>query len=656
VKFRTTEAGFILGVRFYKGSANTGTHVGNLWSSTGSLLATATFTSETATGWQQVNFATPVAISANTTYVASYHAPTGGYAFDGNYFRVGVDNEPLRALANGEDGPNGVFMYGSSSSFPTQTFSSANYWVDVVFATSANQPPAATNDSYTVTQGQTLNVAAPGVLANDTSFTGNPLTAINATTPANGTLTFNTNGSFTYTPNAAFVGTDTFTYQASDGIAVSNMATVTISVTPAGTPVTIFSSSSVPGMADANDSASVELGVKFRASTPGFVSAVRFYKGTLNTGTHIGNLWTGAGSLLATATFANETASGWQQVNFATPVAISANTTYVASYFAPKGEYSFDSNFFTSGVTNGPLTALANGADGGNGVFNYSSASSFPTQTFNAGNYWVDLVFTPNASAPPVANNDSYSTTQGQVLTVAAPGVLGNDTSPGGNPLTVIKVTDPANGVLTLNADGSFTYTPNSAFSGTDSFTYKASDGVATSNVATVSIAVTSASQASIWSPSTVPGTADANDGGAVELGLKFQANVAGSVTGVRFYKGSLNTGTHVANLWSSTGTLLATATFVNESASGWQQVSFATPVSISANTTYVVSYFAPHGEYAFDGNYFANGGVTNGPLHALANSEDPGGNGVFHYGNTSGFPSQTFNAANYWVDVVFTH
>jgi VCBS repeat-containing protein len=529
--------------------------------------------------------------------------------------------------------------------------------VDIVFATSANAPPAAANDSYTVTQGQTLNVAAPGVLANDTSFTGNPLTAINPTTPANGTLTFNTNGSFTYTPNASFVGADTFTYQASDGIAVSNVATVTISVMPAGTPVTIFSPSSVPGTADANDSASVELGVKFRVSTPGFVSAVRFYKGTLNTGTHIGNLWTSTGTLVATATFTSETASGWQQVSFTTPVAISSNTTYIASYFAPKGEYAADQNFFaTAGVTNGPLTALANGVDGGNGVFNYSSASSFPTQTFNSTNYWVDLVFTASSSTPPIANNDSYSTTQGMALSIAAPGVLGNDTSPSGSPLTAIKVTDPANGTLTLNADGSFVYTPNSTFTGTDSFTYKASDGVSTSNVATVTITVTSASLVSIWSPSTVPGTADANDSGAVELGLKFQANVAGSVVGVRFYKGSLNTGTHVGNLWTNTGMLLATATFVNESASGWQQVNFATPVSISANTTYVVSYFAPHGEYAFDSNYFASAGVTNGPLHALANSEDPGGNGVYHYGSASSFPTQTFNAGNYWVDVVFTH
>jgi VCBS repeat-containing protein len=240
---------------------------------------------------------------------------------------------------------------------------------------------------------------------------------------------------------------------------------------------------------------------------------------------------------------------------------------------------------------------------------------------------------------------------------VTAPGLLGNDSSPSGNPLTAIKVTDPANGTLTLNTNGSFTYTPNSTFSGTDTFTYKASDGASASNAATVSITVAQSggSSISIWSPSTVPGTADANDNAAVELGLKFQTSVSGSVLGVRFYKGPLNTGTHIGNLWSSNGTLLATATFVNESASGWQQVNFATPVSISANTTYIVSYFAPQGEYAFDANFFASSGVTNGPLHALATSQDSGGNGVFHYGGSSSFPSQTFNAANYWVDVVFT-
>src|SRR5262249_30684848 len=133
-----------------------------------------------------------------------------------------------------------------------------------------------------------------------------------------------------------------------------------------------------------------------------------------------------------------------------------------------------------------------------------------------------------------------------------------------------------------------------------------------------------------IWSPSTTPRTPESNDGGAVELGLKFQSAVPGTALGVRFYKAPHNTGVHVGNLWSSNGTLLATAIFTNETASGWQQVNFATPVSIAANTTYVVSYFAPNGRYAYDIDFFANAGVTNGALHALANSEDPGGNGVF--------------------------
>ena len=134
VKFRSDTAGYITGIRFYKASTNTGTHVGNLWTSTGTRLATATFTNETASGWQQVNFATPVAITANTVYVASYHTNTGHYSDDQNYFAgKGMDSPPLHALADGVSGVNGVYAYGSSSSFPSNGWNSSNYWVDVVF-------------------------------------------------------------------------------------------------------------------------------------------------------------------------------------------------------------------------------------------------------------------------------------------------------------------------------------------------------------------------------------------------------------------------------------------------------------------------------------------------------------------------------------------
>jgi hypothetical protein len=133
VKFRSDVNGKITGIRFYKASTNTGTHVANLWTSSGTLLTTATFTGETASGWQQVLFSSPVPITANTVYVASYHALNGHYSANLNNFATGVDNSPLHALSNGVSGGNGVYAYGSTSLFPAQTYNAANYWVDVVF-------------------------------------------------------------------------------------------------------------------------------------------------------------------------------------------------------------------------------------------------------------------------------------------------------------------------------------------------------------------------------------------------------------------------------------------------------------------------------------------------------------------------------------------
>jgi len=148
VRFRSDIAGYITGIRFYKWSFSTGTHSGHLWTNTGALLASITFTGETASGWQTAYFATPVAIAANTTYVASYFTTTG-YAVTTNYFTVGVDNAPLHALKTGVDGLNGVYLISKTSAFPTQSTTSSNYWVDVVFNTSpthmanslADQPP-----------------------------------------------------------------------------------------------------------------------------------------------------------------------------------------------------------------------------------------------------------------------------------------------------------------------------------------------------------------------------------------------------------------------------------------------------------------------------------------------------------------------------------
>ena len=155
--------------------------------------------------------------------------------------------------------------------------------------------------------------------------------------------------------------------------------------------------------------------------------------------------------------------------------------------------------------------------------------------------------------------------------------------------------------------------------------------------------------QSTFWTNGTNPAIPEAtNDGQSVSLGLKFYTDVPGSVTGVRFYKGAHNTGTHVGSLWSSTGARLASVSFSGETASGWQQANFASPVNILANTTYVISYFAPAGAYAVNKPYTWST-VNAGPLHVSGSSP-----GVFTYGVTPVFPSGTWQSSNYWVDVIF--
>jgi len=168
------------------------------------------------------------------------------------------------------------------------------------------------------------------------------------------------------------------------------------------------------------------------------------------------------------------------------------------------------------------------------------------------------------------------------------------------------------------------------------------------SNEPSISLAPTT-----IWhrAESPAPGNFD-NDPTPIELGVKFRPLVNGKITGVRFYKASGSTGTHVGHLWASDGTPLATANFSGETASGWQQVTFSTPVEVTANTSYVVSYFSPNGGYGYSSAYFASAGVTAQYLSALKSGID-GNNGLFKVGST-GFPTSSFDNTNYWVEPTF--
>ena len=177
---------------------------------------------------------------------------------------------------------------------------------------------------------------------------------------------------------------------------IGGTATLAVtSVPPPSNTYTLFSSTAVPAMGNVNAGSPIELGMKFTADWTGAISAIRFYKGTSNSGTHVGNLWSSTGQLLATATFTNETASGWQQVSLATPVAITANTVYVVSYHTTGG-YSANYGYFNTAVDNAPLHAVVNSDSNGNGVYGFGASSGFPGSGAAGTNYWVDVVFAPS--------------------------------------------------------------------------------------------------------------------------------------------------------------------------------------------------------------------------------------------------------------------
>ena len=148
-----------------------------------------------------------------------------------------------------------------------------------------------------------------------------------------------------------------------------------------------------------DDGYAVTLGVKFWSSQSGTISAIRFYRAVTNPYGYVAKLYTAGGTLLGSVKLAHENGPmpGWQVANFASPIPIKANTTYIAAYYSAVGHGAWDAGGLTNGVTNGPLTAPADGAVGGNGVYHYNN--SFPNNSNESSNYYVDVLFAPTGAA-----------------------------------------------------------------------------------------------------------------------------------------------------------------------------------------------------------------------------------------------------------------
>ncbi|WP_157268079.1 N,N-dimethylformamidase beta subunit family domain-containing protein [Azohydromonas aeria] len=965
VKFRVDVSGFVTGIRFYKGTANTGAHVANLWTLDGTRLATAPFTSETASGWQQVNFASPVAVTAGTVYVASYFAPNGRYAGDNEFFATrGVSNGPVHLLQSGVSGGNGVYAYGSSSSFPSQSFQSTNYWVDVVFnatatvaaapaaeperatavaaAPSPSAPPqrvpavgtgqgagagllmpvaagAADLAAALATAAAGAECAAPGnAIVAENCLPGSPRSEWDVSGAGDASIqgfatqmSVNRGGTVFFkvkTPAASWridlyrLGwyggsgarkvagvspsarlpqsqpgcltqaatglVDCGNWAVSASWAVPATATSGIYIArlvrndtggashvvfvvrnDAGNAALLFQTSDTtwqayndyggnslykggPGTSpnraykvsynrpfntravdggqdwlfhaeypmvrwleangfdvsylsgidthragallrshkvflsvghdeywSAQQRANVEAARNAGVNLAFFSGNEAFWKTRFEPGidataaanrtlvsykeTHANaridptGIWTGTwrdprfsppadggrpeNALTGTAFMNNWTGSSyairvpaadgkmrfWRHTSIATQAA-GAVATLPTGVLGYEWDADLDNGARPLGLIRLSQTSITSngklldwGSSYGNGTVTHhltlyrhaSGARVFGAGTIqwswgldathdNAGtpadprmqqatvNLFADMGVQPaSLRAPLVAASASTDTARPtSVITAPAAGasvaagtsvtITGTAGDTGGGVVGGVEVsTDGGARWHPASGRGSWSYAWTPTATGPVTLMSRAVDDSGNLQATPASRGVTVAAAAcpcTAFPASATPAVASDPDAATVNLGVKFRSDRSGFVTAIRFYKGAGNTGTHVGALWRADGTLLATATFVNETATGWQQANFASPVPVAAGTVYVASYRAPNGRYAADNGYFADTGVSRAPLHLLRDGES-GGNGVYAYGGTSVlFPASTWQASNYWVDVVF--
>ena len=612
VKITVDQPMLISAIRYYRNAGETGTHIGRVWSAAGTQLASVTFANETASGWQRQTLATPIALTANTTYVVSVNANSVFGVTPAGLATAAVSG-PLQSVV----GSNGVFG-AAAGTFPTGSYNNGNYFTDlevipngdVTAPTVTGRTPAsgATNVAWTTDVRATFS--RPMDAATITGSTMRLTTAAGTQVAASVTYDSATQ-SAVLTPSAALAPSTTYTVTLTTGIRASDAmplaSPVAWSFTTVGlTPPTV--TSTVP----AANATGVAPSVRVDATFSKAITA-----STVNSGTF--TLTGPSGAVAGTVTYDAPSTTARLQ-----PAAALAAGSYTARL-------------------DGTITAT-DGAQLGTAV-----TWSFTVPAANPPLALTDR--TPAAGATGVSRDGTVSAVFNR--DVDATTVTTSTftlTGPGGAAVASTVSYDAATRTARL--------TPSDLLAASTLYTAQLSTGVRASNgdalPASVTWTFTTGTCACSFFANTATPTiqnAPTQDGRSgsgpwsYELGVKVTATQATQLTAIRFFKTSQETGTHVGRVWAADGTLIAQVTFTGESASGWQRQNLATPLTLSPGQVYTISVNA---------NAFFS--VTPAGLASQLSAGDArtvlGSNGVFAAA-AGVFPTQSYNNGNYFVDLV---
>ena len=385
---------------------------------------------------------------------------------------------------------------------------------------SANRIPNALAESYTINQGEVLDIDVPGVLENDSDPDGDNLTAELRRPAAEGDFSFASNGSFTYEPDPGFVGEDDFIYVAYDGEAFSGEVRVTITVnqensapianpdaysTEVDTPLNISAAEGVLAN-DSDPDGDALIAIPNQDVTGGTLTlnedgSFSYVPETGFTGSDTFTYFAFDGEIQVETTVSIVVAPNDSGAPVANDDFYSLNENEELQISAP-GILRNDSDpedrelipSETANTSNGTLVLSSDGAfvytpnPGFSGTDSFSYLVNNGEQNSNVATVTLSVEPLPNDA--PIALPDSYSVLENGELIVNAPGVMENDYDPDGDPFTAILLDLPSQGTIDFNPDGSFTYIPNSGYTGPDSFTYMLNDEKNFSNEVTVTITV----------------------------------------------------------------------------------------------------------------------------------------------------------------------
>ncbi|WP_237563608.1 N,N-dimethylformamidase beta subunit family domain-containing protein, partial [Arthrobacter sp. H-02-3] len=414
----------------------------------------------------------------------------------------------------------------------------------LVTADASTDSTAPTSTIVSPTPGSTVSDGTIVTVSGTAADVGGVVAGVEVSTdggttwrPATGTSTW------TYSWNAHGSPTSTLRSRAVDDS--GNIESPSAgSVTNVSCPCSMIGINVSPAVPAVGDAAGIEVGAKFFSDVAGTISALRFFKSAENTGTHVGSVWSESGERLATVTFSGESATGWQSAALSPPLAVTANTKYVVSYFAPAGHYAQDTAYFYNHPS--PVPA-GNGSTGGaplhftrslpgspNGFYKYGASSSFPDQVYDAEYYWVDAVFSPSSSPAPALSSVSPSNSATGV------DVAGKSSATFNQSVTAESVSFVLKDAANTSVQGSVAY---DSATNTATFTPGTSLSFSTSYTATVSGATNSAGQSMAapysWTfttaappaAPTIAAVSPANSASAVDTGVNPSATFDQAVT-----------------------------------------------------------------------------------------------------------------------------